>query len=41
MWDTGNYLKGIQPERVTYFPDEIDVRANWELKQTFILEDNE
>ncbi len=37
-WDTGNFLKSIQPEEIKYFPDLIDVRANWELKQTFILE---
>ncbi|MDH7446153.1 Ig-like domain-containing protein [Aquimarina sp. 2201CG14-23] len=37
-WDTGNFLKGIQPEEVVYYPETIDVRANWELKQTFILE---
>ncbi|MBP2831323.1 Ig-like domain-containing protein [Aquimarina sp. U1-2] len=37
-WDTGNFLKGIQPEEIKYFPDAVDVRANWELKQTFILE---
>ncbi|MDE3743093.1 Ig-like domain-containing protein [Maribacter polysaccharolyticus] len=34
-WDTGNYLKGIQPERVTYYPDVIELRANWEMEQTF------
>ncbi len=37
-WDTGHFLKGIQPEEIKYFPEAIDVRANWELKQTFILE---
>ncbi|GAA4273569.1 Ig-like domain-containing protein [Aquimarina gracilis] len=37
-WDTGNFLKGIQPEAIKYFPDVVEVRANWELKQTFILE---
>ncbi|MBQ4819967.1 Ig-like domain-containing protein [Aquimarina sp. MMG016] len=37
-WDTGNFLKGLQPEKVSYYPQEIDVRANWELKQTFVLE---
>ncbi|WP_378179602.1 Ig-like domain-containing protein [Aquimarina sp. SS2-1] len=37
-WDTGNFLKGIQPEKVVYYPEAIEVRANWELKQTFILE---
>lgn len=37
-WDTGNFLKGIQPEEVRYFTTPIDVRANWEIKQTFVLE---
>jgi len=36
-WDTGNYLKKLQPEKVTYFPDIIELRANWEKNQTFIL----
>lgn len=36
-WDTGNYLQRIQPEKVTYYPDVIEVRANWELEQTFII----
>jgi len=39
MWDTGNFLLGIQAEKVIYFPDEIEVRANWELKQTFTLKE--
>ncbi|MEO0571950.1 MAG: Ig-like domain-containing protein [Bacteroidota bacterium] len=37
IWDTGSYLKKIQPERISYFPDIIDVRANWELEQTFVI----
>lgn len=36
-WDTGNYLKKIQPERVSYYPSVIEVRANWELEQVFTL----
>ena len=32
-WDTGNYLKKIQPELVYYSPDTIDLRANWEINQ--------
>ena len=36
-WDTGNYLKNIQPEKVSYYPDVIEVRANWELEQTFTI----
>ena len=37
MWDTGNYIKREQPEPVYYFPSEIDVRANWDLNETFDL----
>jgi len=37
-WDTGNFLKNIQAEKVVYYPQSIEVRANWELKQTFVLE---
>lgn len=36
-WDTGSYLNNIQPEKVSYYPDLIDVRANWELEQTFTI----
>ena len=32
IWDTGNYLKKIQPEPIQYYKDEIKVRANWELE---------
>ncbi|MFS4492484.1 Ig-like domain-containing protein [Maribacter sp. 2308TA10-17] len=37
IWDTGSFLKKIQPERVIYFPEAIDVRANWEWEQTFTI----
>ena len=37
LWDTGNYLKQVQPEPVYYFPNELDVRANWDLNETFNL----
>ncbi|MFP3860971.1 MAG: hypothetical protein ACLFUW_09130, partial [Bacteroidales bacterium] len=30
-WDTGNYMEHRQPEDVLYYPEEIDVRSNWEL----------
>ncbi len=36
-WDTGNYLEGRHPERVVYYPQPIEVRANWELEQTFTV----
>ncbi|MDA0885285.1 MAG: Ig-like domain-containing protein [Bacteroidetes bacterium] len=37
IWDTGNYLKQIQPEPVYYFLNDLDVRANWDLNETFNL----
>jgi len=37
IWDTGNFLKSLQPERIIYYPDKIEVRANWELEQTFTI----
>ncbi|WP_317045711.1 MULTISPECIES: Ig-like domain-containing protein [Arenibacter] len=36
-WDTGNYIQQTQPERVVYYPNVLEVRANWELEQTFTL----
>ncbi len=38
MYDTGNYLLKIQPERIVYYPESVELRENWELKQEFILE---
>ncbi|OIQ30107.1 MAG: hypothetical protein BM564_04225 [Bacteroidetes bacterium MedPE-SWsnd-G2] len=38
VWDTGWFLKQQQPERVSYYPDLLDVRAGWDLIQEFILE---
>lgn len=37
QWDTGNFLNKIQPERIFYFPEPIELRANWEFEQQFIL----
>ncbi len=37
IWDTGSYLKKIQPETVKHFPDVIELRANWEQVTDFIL----
>ena len=30
VWDTGNYFKNIQPERIIYYPDDIIVKPNWD-----------
>ena len=32
-WDTGEYNKGLQPERVFYFPKPIAVKAKWDIEQ--------
>ncbi len=29
-WDTGNYIKHIQPEKVILFPKEITIKSNWD-----------
>lgn len=34
-WDTGNYLEKIQPEHVNYFLNEVTIRANWDVEQTW------
>lgn len=36
-WDTGSYLDKRQPEPVVFYPEEIEIRANSEIYQTFIL----
>ncbi|WP_408041903.1 Ig-like domain-containing protein [Tenacibaculum litopenaei] len=37
-WDTGNYLKRQQPERVEYFQKILKLRANWVDNETMIIE---
>ncbi len=34
-WDSGYYLDKIQPEKIIFFNKEIDVRANWEIEETW------
>jgi hypothetical protein len=29
-YDTGNYLKKLQPESISHFPELLDARANWD-----------
>jgi len=38
-WDTGNFLQQRQPERVWYFPPIVELRANWEVEETWHLKD--
>lgn len=36
-WDTGNFLRKEQPERVIYFPGQISLNVNWDWVETFTL----
>ncbi len=37
-WDTGNYHKNIQPERVVNYTQEIKVKANWDMELDWKIE---
>lgn len=37
-YDSGNFLKGIQPEKVVYLPRVLELQANWDVLETIILE---
>ncbi len=37
-WDTGNFLKKQHPEKVSYYPNAIELRANWEKIETFTIQ---
>jgi len=39
QWDPGNFLKQLMPEEVKYFPDVINLKANWDIQETWILND--
>lgn len=32
IWDTGNYLQKLQPEKIIYYNNPIKIRANWDLE---------
>jgi hypothetical protein len=36
-WTTGDFEKHRQPEPVSYYPDEIEVKENWEINQPWEL----
>lgn len=36
-YDTGNYLKQLQPEAIIYYPELLDLRSGWSEEKTFIL----
>lgn len=38
-WDTGDYFQKLEPEAVYYFPTEIEVRPNWDIDQTWRVDE--
>jgi len=38
VWDTGNYLEQVQPERVVRYSKLIEVRSNWNLNEDWELD---
>jgi hypothetical protein len=36
-WDTGNFLRREQPEKVVHFPKPIEMRANWDNREIFSI----
>lgn len=34
-WDTGDYDTQLQPEEVYYYPNPMELKAQWEISQTF------
>jgi hypothetical protein len=39
MWDTGHYLKHIQPEKVYFYSMPKDLRSNWDVETTLLITD--
>lgn len=35
VWDAGDFLKSVQPEKVYYYPQSIAIRSNWDLVQSW------
>lgn len=38
VWDTGSFLDKRQPEVVKYFDKKIELRANWDVNESFTLD---
>jgi uncharacterized protein (DUF2141 family) len=36
-WNPGDYKKNLLPEKVQYYPNEISIRANWDLQEDWQL----
>ncbi|MGP8215416.1 MAG: Ig-like domain-containing protein [Bacteroidia bacterium] len=35
IWDTGDFMKGIQPEKVYYYFQALNIRSNWDITQSW------
>ena len=35
QWDSGDYHRKIQPEKIYYFPKPLSIRGYWELEESF------
>jgi hypothetical protein len=38
QWDTGDYEKGILPERVYYLPKILEIKSNWEIEESWPID---
>ncbi len=38
-WDTGNLTDSIQPEEIYYFAKKLDLKKNWDIEQTWIVDE--
>ena len=36
-WDSGYYPDKIQPEKILFYSNEVDVRANWEIEESWLI----
>jgi hypothetical protein len=39
VFDAGDYLKKVQPERVSYAKEILEIRAGWDSVEDFFLDD--
>ncbi|WP_018464180.1 Ig-like domain-containing protein [Segatella paludivivens] len=35
IWDTGDFVKNIQPEEVYYYPGKIECKAKWDVRESW------
>ncbi|MEO5674109.1 MAG: Ig-like domain-containing protein [Chitinophagales bacterium] len=40
QWDTGNYWKHLQPEKIFFYTPAINIRANWDVDVTMKIENH-